>query len=240
MKNYVAYYRVSTQMQGIEGLGIQSQINAVTNYVNGNGNIIATYSEVETSTRKKKRIEIYKAIEYAKANNAILVVAKLDRLARDVSFTSALYNGNIDFVCCDNPSANKLTIQILSVIAENEAEMISVRTKETLAIKKANIAKGIYTNKDGSSMKPDVNGVYRLGNPIGFNLANQIKGVAAIKANAAANKANIQAMDIICGARKDGATYQAITDKLNGLGYTTRYGKSFNPIQVQRLFSKCI
>jgi DNA invertase Pin-like site-specific DNA recombinase len=70
-----------------------------------------------------------------KANNAILVVAKLDRLARDVSFTSALYNGN-DFVCCDNPSANKLTIQILSVIAENEAEMISVRTKETLAIKK--------------------------------------------------------------------------------------------------------
>jgi DNA invertase Pin-like site-specific DNA recombinase len=135
MKNYVAYYRVSTQMQGIEGLGIQSQINAVTNYVNGNGNIIATYSEVETSTRKKKRIEIYKAIEYAKANNAILVVAKLDRLARDVSFTSALYNGNIDFVCCDNPSANKLTIQILSVIAENEAEMISVRTKETLAIK---------------------------------------------------------------------------------------------------------
>jgi DNA invertase Pin-like site-specific DNA recombinase len=98
MKNYVAYYRVSTQMQGIEGLGIQSQINAVTNYVNGNGNIIATYSEVETSTRKKKRIEIYKAIEYAKANNAILVVAKLDRLARDVSFTSALYNGNIDFV----------------------------------------------------------------------------------------------------------------------------------------------
>jgi DNA invertase Pin-like site-specific DNA recombinase len=63
MKNYVAYYRVSTQMQGIEGLGIQSQINAVTNYVNGNGNIIATYSEVETSTKKKKRIEIYKAIE---------------------------------------------------------------------------------------------------------------------------------------------------------------------------------
>jgi hypothetical protein len=86
-------------------------------------------------------------------------------------------------------------------------------------------------------MKPDVNGVYRLGNPIGFNLANQIK-VLLLKLMQL--QINIQAMDIICGARKDGATYQAITDKLNGLGYTTRYGKSFNPIQVQRLFSKCI
>jgi hypothetical protein len=64
--------------------------------------------------QEKETYQIYKAIEYAKANNAILVVAKLD--ARDVSFTSALYNGNIDFVCCDNPSANKLTIQILSVM----------------------------------------------------------------------------------------------------------------------------
>jgi hypothetical protein len=82
----------------------------------------------------------------------------------------------------------------------------------------------MYTGKDGFiSVKPDVNGVYRLGNPIGFNLANQIKVLQLFKANAAANKANIQAMDIICGARKDGATYQAITDKLNGLGYTTRY-----------------
>jgi DNA invertase Pin-like site-specific DNA recombinase len=100
-------------MQGIEGLGIQSQINAVTNYVNGNGNIIATYSEVETSTRKK-RIEIYKAIEYAKAN-AILVVAKLDRPARDVSFTM-LYIMVILILCCDNPSANKLTIQIYRLL----------------------------------------------------------------------------------------------------------------------------
>jgi DNA invertase Pin-like site-specific DNA recombinase len=240
LKQYVSYFRVSTQSQGIEGLGIQAQQVSVLRYVEGNGVIIKSFTEVETSTRKKKRIEIYKAIEYAKANGAILIVAKLDRLARDVAFTSALFNGGVDFVCCDNPTANKLTIQLLSVIAENEAEMISTRTKETLAIKKQNIAKGIYANKDGSVMQPDKDGVYRLGSPLGFIAGVQSKGVEAIKANAAANKANIQAMDIICSARKDGATYQAITDKLNGLGYTTRYGKSFNPIQVQRLYSKCL
>lgn len=240
MKQYISYFRVSTQSQGIDGLGIQAQQASVNRYVVGNGVVIKSFTEVETSTRKKKRIEIYKAIEYAKANGAILVVAKLDRLARDVSFTSALYNGGVDFVCCDNPTANKLTIQLLSVIAENEAEMISARTKDTLAIKKRNIAKGNYTNKDGSVMQPDKKGVYRLGSPVGFGSGVQSKGVAAIKANAASNKANIQAMDIICSARKDGATYQAITDKLNTLGYTTRYGKSFNPIQVQRLYSKCV
>jgi DNA invertase Pin-like site-specific DNA recombinase len=240
LKQYVSYFRVSTQSQGIEGLGIQAQQVSVLRYVEGNGVIIKSFTEVETSTRKKKRIEIYKAIEYAKANGAILIVAKLDRLARDVAFTSALFNGGVDFVCCDNPTANKLTIQLLSVIAENEAEMISTRTKETLAIKKQNIAKGIYANKDGSVMQPDKDGVYILGSPLGFIAGVQSKGVEAIKANAAANKANIQAMDIICSARKDGATYQAITDKLNGLGYTTRYGKSFNPIQVQRLYSKCL
>ena len=239
MKNYVAYYRVSTHLQGIDGLGIQSQQASVSKYVNGNGVIIKSFSEVETSTRKKKRIEIYKAIEYAKQHNAILVVAKLDRLAREVAFTSALYNGGIDFVCVDNPVANKLTIQLLSVIAENEAEMISTRTKETLAIKKQNIANGIYTNKDGSIMKPDVNGVYRLGNPNGIGNVQSL-GVATIKANAQANKANIQATDIIVSARKDNQTFQQITDKLNVLGYTTRYGKAFNPIQVHRLYNKAI
>lgn len=239
MKNYVSYYRVSTQSQGLVGLGIQSQQLSVSKFVDGNGVIIKSFSEVETSTRKKKRIEIYKAIDYAKKHNAILIVGKLDRLARDVAFTSALYNGNVDFVCCDNPNANKLTIQLLSVIAENEAEMIALRTKETLAIKKLNIAKGIYINKDGSTMKPDANGVYRLGNPNGIGDI-QSKGVETIKANAMNNIANKQATDVIVSARKTGASYQLICNKLNSLGYVTRYGKSFNPIQVQRLYNKSL
>jgi len=86
-------------------------------------------------------------------------------------------------------------------------------------------------------MKP-INGVVRLGNPNGFGM-HQKKGVEKIKENARNNKANIQAMDIICNARKEGLTFQKIADKLNKLQYKTRRGKSFNPIQVQRLDNHC-
>ncbi len=237
MKNFVAYYRVSTQKQGNSGLGLQAQKNAVANHISDNGNLIGEFTEVETGTRKKNRIEIYKAIELAKANKAILIVAKLDRLARDVEFTSALFNGGVEFICCDNPNANKLTIQLLSVIAEHEAEVISKRIKDALAVKKEKIEKGIYTNKDGSIMNP-VDGEVRLGNPNGFGDYQKL-GVEKIKENARNNKNNIQAMDVICSARKEGMTFQAIADKLNKLQYTTRRGKQFNPIQVQRLYKRC-
>ena len=238
MIKYVAYYRVSTAKQGKSGLGLQAQKDAVVNYTGGKGQIIGEFIEVETGTRKKKRVEIYKAIELAKKEKAVLIVGKLDRLARDVEFTAALYNGSVEFICCDNPSANKLTIQILSVIAEHEAEIISKRIKETLQVKKENIKRGIYTNKDGSQMKP-INGKVRLGNPAGFG-TNQKLGIQKIKENSRNNKANVQAMDIICSARREGQTFQQIADKLELLQYTTRYGKKFNPIQVQRLSKRCI
>jgi DNA invertase Pin-like site-specific DNA recombinase len=198
---------------------------------------IILITEIETGTRKKKRVEIHRAIELAKKEKAILIVAKLDRLSRDVEFTSALFNGGVEFICCDNPNANKLTIQLLSVIAEHEAEAISTRIKDSLRVKKQKIQNGIYINKDGSIMQP-IDGVVRLGNPNGFGDFQKL-GVEKIKENAKNNKANLQAMDIVCSSRKDGLTYQQIADKLNKLQYTTRYGKFFNPIQVQRLCNKC-
>jgi DNA invertase Pin-like site-specific DNA recombinase len=239
MKKYVCYYRVSTQKQGAEGLGINAQKNAVVKYIdNNNSEILGEFIEVETGTRKKKRVEIYNAIELTKKQGATLLVAKLDRLARDVEFTSALFNAGVDFICCDNPTANKLTIQLLSVIAENEAEVISSRIKSALAVKKERIKQGIIVNKDGSEMKP-VNGKYRLGNPQGFGKFQKL-GVQKIKELAATNKANIQAMDIICSARKQNMTLQQIANKLNELQYVTRKGKSFSPTQVSRLLSKCL
>jgi DNA invertase Pin-like site-specific DNA recombinase len=237
MKKFIAYYRVSTQSQGELGLGMQAQKNAVSNYVGANGEIIGEFTEVESGTRKKKRVEIYKAIEMAKRSKAILCVGKLDRLARDVEFTAALYNGGVEFVCCDNPNANKLTIQLLSVISEHEASVIATRITDALKVKKQKIDDGIYINKDGSEMKP-INGKVRLGNPNGFGDYQKL-GVEKIKENALNDKSNIQAMDIICSARKEGMTFQAIADKLNKLQYTTRRGKNFNPIQVQRLFKRC-
>jgi hypothetical protein len=121
-----------------------------------------------------------------------------------------------------------------------DAEIVSPKVApltDALRVKKDKIDKGIYINKDGSAMTP-IDGKVRLGNPNGFGEYQKL-GVEKIKENARNNKNNIQAMDIICSARKEGMTFQAIADKLNKLQYTTRRGKQFNPIQVQRLFKKC-
>jgi DNA invertase Pin-like site-specific DNA recombinase len=237
MKKFISYFRVSTAKQGLSGLGLQAQKDSVTNYIGDTGKMIAEFTEIETGTRKKKRIEIYKAIELAQKEKATLIVGKLDRLSRDVQFTSALFNAGIEFICCDNPNANKLTIQLLAVIAENEAEMISSRIKDALRVKKEKIKKGIIINKDGSEMQP-INGIIRLGNPKGFGDFQKL-GAEKIRFNALNNKENLQAMDIICDARIKGMTFQQIADKLNQLQYTTRNGKIFNPIQVQRLNKRC-
>src|SRR6266851_4255276 len=124
----VAYVRVSTKGQGESGLGIEAQRAAVAAYAKQNGvDFMHWYSEVETG-KLADRPELAKALAHARRSKATLVVAKLDRLARNVAFTSALMRAGVDFLCCDNPHANKLTIHILAAVAEDEAERISART----------------------------------------------------------------------------------------------------------------
>ena len=136
MSQIVAYYRVSTKKQGKSGLGLDGQKTAVAEFARQDGSqIIAAYTEVETG-KSKDRPELLKAIAHAKRSKTKLVVAKLDRLARNVAFTSALMESNIDFLACDNPHANKFTIHILAAVAEHEAEQISQRTKAALAAAK--------------------------------------------------------------------------------------------------------
>lgn len=136
--NFVAYYRVSTKKQGDSGLGLEAQKEAVDRYLNGGDwKLVAEYRETESGTRKgNDRPELKKALEACKLYGATLVIAKLDRLYRNVFMVSSLQESGVDFVCCDNTSANKSMIQMMAVFAEMEAEKIGERTKEALAAKK--------------------------------------------------------------------------------------------------------
>lgn len=131
MKTYIIYLRVSTKHQGNSGLGLEAQRTVVQNFTK-DGTVIAEYIEVETG-KIGDRPRLLAAISHAKSVGATLVVAKLDRLARNVEFTSALMNSGVDFIACDCPNANRLTIHILAAVAEEEARATSERTRLALA-----------------------------------------------------------------------------------------------------------
>src|ERR1700740_755287 len=134
---FVAYFRVSTDAQGRSGLGLEAQREAVGRHVGAaGGRIVAEFEEIE-SGKKNDRPKIAAAISTSRLKRATLVIAKLDRLARNVAFVSNLMEGGVDFVACDNPYATRLTIHILAAVAEHERELISQRTKAALAAAKA-------------------------------------------------------------------------------------------------------
>jgi len=136
MKNeFVSYVRVSTDRQGRSGLGLDAQRNAIENHVNGSGWVcLKEFQEVESGKSAHNRPALMEAIAHCEKHKAILVVAKLDRLGRQVSFISALMDSKIEFVVCDFPEANRLTLHILAAVAEHEREMISRRTKDALQV----------------------------------------------------------------------------------------------------------
>jgi len=133
-KNYVAYYRVSTKRQGESGLGLEAQKQAVNLYAKTNGCILKEFTEVE-SGKKDNRPQLDMAIKECKQKNATLLIAKLDRLSRNVSFLFTLKQ-SINFVCLDLPDLNTLTLGIFATMAQHERELISKRTKSALQIKK--------------------------------------------------------------------------------------------------------
>ena len=129
---FVAYYRVSTKRQSDSGLGLDAQKKAVTDYLNGGPyELLGEFTESE-SGKKDERPQLSAALDLAKATGSILVIAKLDRLSRNAAFLFNLRDAGVEFICADNPHANKLTIGILAVIAEDERERISQRTKAAL------------------------------------------------------------------------------------------------------------
>ena len=215
---YVVYYRVSTKKQGLSGLGLEAQRTIVESYIKGN-TVIKEFTEIETG-KSANRPQLNMALACCKANNATLIVAKLDRLARNLHFVTSLQAANIDFVCCDMPTANRLTIHIIAAIAENEAQLISQRTKAALAEKK----------KQG----------VKLGNPKNNGLTNPniAKGMSIRKENAQNNDRNKQAGTLILSLRNGGAKWATIVKQLNSNGFRTRRGCEFDITAVQRLFSR--
>jgi DNA invertase Pin-like site-specific DNA recombinase len=142
---FVAYYRVSTDRQGRSGLGLEAQQAAVRSYL-GNETAIAEFTEVETGKRND-RPELDRALALCRKRKARLVIAKLDRLSRNLAFIAALMDASVEFVAVDNPHATRLTLHILAAVAEHEREMIADRTKAALGAAKA---RGVRLGRHGA------------------------------------------------------------------------------------------
>src|SRR5215207_3913602 len=131
----VAYYRFSIAKQGASGLGLDAQRDAIARYLNG-GRLVASFVEVESGKRSDRR-ELARAIQACRVYGARLVIAKLDRLSRDAHFLLGLEKAGVDFVATDMPHANRLTVGIMALVADEERRMISARTKAALHAAKA-------------------------------------------------------------------------------------------------------
>src|SRR3954469_10317937 len=131
MQGFVAYYRVSTDRQGQSGLGLDAQRSAVAGFIGARG-LIAEFTEVERGGRAD-RPQLAAALELCRHTRAVLVIAKLDRLAHNVAFIANLMEAGVEFTAVDMPYANKLTLHILAAVTEHKREMISARTKAALA-----------------------------------------------------------------------------------------------------------
>jgi DNA invertase Pin-like site-specific DNA recombinase len=203
--NFVAYYRVSTQRQGRSGLGLEAQQTAVRDHLNGgNWRIVTEFTEVE-SGKRSDRPKLAEALKTCRALGATLIIAKLDRLARNVHFVSGLMESGVEFTAVDFPQANRLTVHILAAVAEHEAKMISERTKAALAAAKR---RGV-----------------KLGGDRGARLTAKARqaGVEAVRARAnerAADLAPIIAELQAAGAR----SLRALAAALNERGVSTPRG----------------
>lgn len=217
---FVCYYRVSTDKQGQSGLGLDAQRELVRTFLNGgNWSVIGEFTEIESGTRKKlkDRPMLAAALDLARKQKATLVVAKLDRLARDVQFISTLLNGKVPFVCADMPQADRTFLQMVSVFSEYEAKRISERTSEALqALKRQGKKLGSPTPEIGSA-----------------------EGVKVIKqkADAYAERVGPLVRDII---KKSGAsTLRDIAEALTARGVETPRGNTdWYPSQVSNLLKR--
>lgn len=219
MTKYVAYLRVSTQKQGYSGLGLEAQREIIHNYLHDKIPI-SEYVEVE-SGRKSDRPKLKEALSQCRKEGAILIVAKLDRLARSVSFLSSLLESDVEIVFCDFPQANKMVLHIISAISQYEAELTAARTKAALQAKKA---RG-----------------FRLGNPEHLLDKHEeaiLSSIKTCKAKADSNPNNKRAIALLRTLVKEEHTYQEMAEILNREGFVSSHGCSFTKSTVYKLIKR--
>lgn len=221
-RKLVAYERVSTARQWKSGLGLEAQRRAIDDFATSRAaEVIGRFTEVE-SGRKDARPELAKALHLAKLTGATLVIAKLDRLSRNAAFLLTLQASGVRFLACDMPEANDLTVGIMALVAQQEREAISRRTKEALAAAKA---RGV-----------------KLGNPNGAAALKAAgKGGAALRAavtaNADAHTADLA--DVLIDIRAQGhETLRAMAAELNRRGILTRRGGRWQVSSVRNLLRR--
>ena len=215
MEQFISYYRCSTQRQGLSGLGLDAQRNSVLSFLN-NRTVLAEFTDVE-SGKNDHRPELLKAIELAKQTNSTLLIAKLDRLSRNLTFVSTLMDTKVRFICCDMPDANELTIHIFGALAQWERKKISSRTKDALQqLKKRK----------------------KLGTPANFTDAVRKLGPLKMTEIANANQNNQKARKLINLLSKNGKSLREIAVELNEACFKTSRGNQFGPEQVRRLINQ--
>ena len=218
-QKYVAYLRVSTQKQGYSGLGLEAQREIIHNHLHDT-TLIAEFVEVE-SGRKSDRPKLKEALALCRKDGATLIVAKLDRLARSVSFLSNLLESDVDIVFCDFPQANKMVLHIISAISQYEAELIAARTRASLQAKKA---RG-----------------FKLGNP--EHLLNKHKqaiqnSIRTCRVKADNNPNNKRAVAMLRILMKENRSYSEMANILNQEGFVTSRGCSFTKSTVYKLIKR--
>jgi DNA invertase Pin-like site-specific DNA recombinase len=224
----IAYCRVSTKQQGLTGLGMEAQRDAVESYARQHGaRVAALYVEVE-SGKRADRPELAKALAHAKRSKATLCVAKLDRLARNVEFLARVMNSGCDFAAADMPAANRFMLHVMAAVAEHEAKAISDRTKAALQAAKA---RGALLGSARPGHWEGREKARQQGAKRGAVVSAEVRSMAAVEAYS-------DLRPMMQEQRAGGASLQAIADKLTADGHTTRRGKPWNAVQVSRVLER--
>lgn len=218
----VAYHRVSTVKQGNSGLGLEAQQAAIKAYADRTGAcIVQAFTEIE-SGKLNQRPELLKALHHAKVTGSVLVIAKLDRLSRNAAFLLTLQDSGVQFVAADMPEANNFTVGIMALVAQQEREATSKRTKEALQAAKARGQK--LGNPNGAAA------LLRAGK-------GNAAGVQAVRAKANEYAHEMQA--VLAHLQTQGKTsLGALVEALNGGGYKTPRGGAWHKTSVRNLLDR--